>query len=310
MKTDRTAWNASVSHPLQSWEWGEFRKTMGVDVTRIENWQLTFHTIPHTPWTIGYFPKGPIPDQKMIETLTTLGKEKHAIYIQLEPNVTTGSVSLPKSHHPMFTKHTFIINLTKSEKELLESMHSKTRYNIKIAQKHNVIVKEDNSPSAFAEYQRLSEETTKRQGFYAHNTTYHKKMWDTLSASGIAHLFTATYNGETLAAWIIFTWNTTMYYPYGASSRNHREVMAPQLLLWELTKWGKGHGYTAFDLWGALGDNPDPKDPWYGFHRFKEGFKPELVEFIGSFDLIIQPLLYQCFKILDSIRWFFLKLIK
>src|SRR5258706_12804712 len=133
-----------MSHPLQSSPLGEFRKAMHIDVVRLNGWQLTFHRIPHTPWTIGYFPKGPTPTKKMIEELTKLGKQKKAIFIQLEPNMMANlesrisNLELKPAHHPLFTKYTFILDLTKSEEELLRDMHSKTRYNIKVAQKHNV----------------------------------------------------------------------------------------------------------------------------------------------------------------------------
>ena len=101
-----------------------------------------------------------------------------------------------------------------------------------------------------------------------------------------------------------------MYYPYGASSREHREVMAPNLLLWKLIKWGKQHGIKTFNLWGALGPNPDSHDSWFGFHRFKSGFAPKLVEYVGSYDLVIQPFLYKLYCIADSIRWRILKMLK
>ena len=132
-------------------------------------------------------------------------------------------------------------------------------------------------------------------------------MWEILHPDGIAHLWTATLNGEVLAAWVIFTWEKTLYYPYGASSRQHRETMAPTLLLWEIARWGKRQGYKAFDLWGALGPTPDDHDPWYGFHRFKQGFNPQLVEFVGSFDLVLHPWLYRLYKVADIIRWRMLK---
>ena len=80
-------WDTLVSHPLQSWAWGEFRKKTGVDVVRINTWQLTFHHLPHLPFTIGYFPKGPEITETMISGLTELGQQKNAIFIQLEPNV-------------------------------------------------------------------------------------------------------------------------------------------------------------------------------------------------------------------------------
>jgi len=301
-------------HPLQTPAWGDFRKAMGIDVVLLHDWQLTFHKIPQTPWTIGYFPKGPKPTQKMIGELRTLGKQKNAIFIQLEPNVTNNLQSaiydLHPSYHPLFTKYTFILDLTKSESELLAAMHPKTRYNIRVAQKHNVVIREDNSPAAFNAYLRLTEETTSRQGFYAHNKTYHKTMWEIMHKAGIAHLFTATFDGEVLSAWIVFVSGDTVYYPYGSSSRNHREVMAPTLLLWEIATWAKQKGLKYFDLWGAMGPDPDIHDPWYGFHRFKQGFNPRLVEFAGSFDLVIKPLLYRLYTFTDTLRWFLLHIRK
>ncbi len=276
---------------------------MGVDTARMHGWLLTFHKIPYTPWTIGYFPKGPKPTKKMIDELISLGKQKRAIFIQLEPNsqlVTRNSQLIP-SHHPLFTKYTFILDLTKSEDELLADMHPKTRYNIRVAQKHGVVVAENND--AFTRYLSLTKETTSRQGFWAHNETYHRTMWDIMRKAGIAHLFTASYHGEILSAWIVFVYGDTVYYPYGASSRSHREVMAPTLMLWEIATWAKKKGLKKFDLWGALGPTPDEHDPWYGFHRFKQGFNPKLVEFIGSYDLVINKPLYILYTIADRVRW-------
>jgi lipid II:glycine glycyltransferase (peptidoglycan interpeptide bridge formation enzyme) len=323
---DKTLWNSVVAHPLQTWEWGEFREKMGIHVVRVgvyekntlvDGWQVTFHPIPHTSFTIGYFPKGPVPTQDMIRSLTEIGRHHHAIYIQFEPNCTIEifrkheklllSPSFIPSHHPMFSKYSYILDLAKSEETLLASMHSKTRYNIKIAQKHAVEIKQDCSNDAFNEFVRLSEETTKRQGFFAHNKTYQTAMWNTMKKNGLATLFTAKFEHETLAAWILFSLHDTIYYPYGASARTHRDVMAPNLLLWEIAKWAKQKGFLYFDLWGALGDTPDPNDPWYGFHRFKQGYAPIHIEYAGSYDCIIQPFFYSVYIILDKIRWFLLQ---
>ena len=282
------------THPLQTPAWADFRRAMGIDVVEVSGWFVSFHKIPATFWTIGYFPKGPLPTKKMIDELNRVGKEKHAIFIQLEPNIEKGSVPLPPSHHPLFTKYTFILDLNKSENELLAAMHSKTRYNIRIAQKHGVVVREDND--AFDTYLALTKETTNRQGFYAHNELYHRTMWNIMHKAGIAHLFTAVYNNEILSAWIVFVYGDTIYYPYGSSSRNHREVMAPTLLLWEIAKWSRRQtGIKKFDLWGA--------DQRYGFHKFKQGFNPALIEFAGSFDLVINKPLYILYTLADTIRW-------
>ncbi len=302
-----------INHPLQSVEWEEFRKKTGVKTLRVGDQLLTVHKIPHTNFNIGYIPKGPIPDKKTIDELKKVGGEQNCIFIQLEPDVikdslnfNDSSLNLKPAAHPLFTKYTFILDLTKSEEELLSNMHPKTRYNIRIAQKHEVKILEDNSDKAFEEYLKLTRETTQRQGFFAHTEKYHRLMWQSLKGK-IAHLFLAKYKEKILVAWIVFIYGDTIYYPYGASSSEHREVMASNLMMWDVIKWAKKKGLKKFDMWGALGPNPDEHDPWFGFHRFKQGYGPELIEFIGSYDLVIKPFMYELYKIADKIRWFILR---
>jgi lipid II:glycine glycyltransferase (peptidoglycan interpeptide bridge formation enzyme) len=323
------AFNAVVSHPLQTYEWGEFREKTGVKVIRrgffeneklISGFQLTIHKIPKTPWTIGYLPKGDMSTKELLEELKKIGKEERCVFIQLEPNATTTthqfkSLNLPTAAHPLFTKYTFMLDLTQSEEELLKNMHPKGRYNIRVAQKHGVEVVEDSSEKAFEAYLRLTKETTTRQKFYAHTERYHRLQWQTLPHTLTkntlsSHLFLAKYNGKILTAWIVFVFKDELFYPYGASSSENREVMASNLMMWEVIRFGKKLGLKTFDMWGAMGPNPDKKDPWYGFHNFKEKYGPKHVEFIGSYDLILNPLLYHSYKIADKLRWMLLKIKK
>jgi lipid II:glycine glycyltransferase (peptidoglycan interpeptide bridge formation enzyme) len=99
-----------------------------------------------------------------------------------------------------------------------------------------------------------------------------------------------------------------LYYPYGASSSRFKNIMASNLMMWEAIRFGKKHGATLFDMWGSLGPNPSISDPWYGFHRFKQGYNPRLIEFIGSFDLVINPKLYKLYNLVHKAREIFLKL--
>ena len=188
-------------------------------------------------------------------------------------------------------------------------MKQKTRYNIRVAQKKEVKIIEDNSETAFDEYLDLTfNETTKRQRFYAHDREYHRKMWHALNPAGIAHLLKAVYNSQTLVTWILFTFNDALYYPYGASSSQNRDVMASNLMMWEAIRFGKARNLKYFDMWGSLGPDPDPKDPWYGFHHFKDGYGPTLMEFIGTYDFVIDPPMYQVYKLMDKARWAMLKI--
>lgn len=324
-------YNAVVSHPLQSYEWGEFREKTGIKVIRrgveekgklIDGFQVTLHPVPKTNFTIGYLPKSNMPSRGVLEEIEKIGKENNCIFIQLEPNVIKTQNTeyqilntISPAAHPLFTEYTFILDLTKSEEELLKNMHQKTRYNIKVAEKHGVKVQEDNSEKAFKTYLELTEETTKRQKFYAHTRRYHELQWETFPHTAnkdelTSHLLVADYEGKMLTTMLFFVFKDTLYYPYGASSSEHRNTMHSVLTMWEGIKFGKKLGLKKFDMWGSLSEDPDPADPWYGFHRFKQGFGPELVEFVGSYDLVINPLAYQGYKIADRLRWAYLKLRK
>lgn len=318
----------TARHPLQSWAWGEFRKKTGVGLSRFsfeENsiddvFQITWHKIPYTGFHIGYCPKSVIPSVEEVRKISAEAKNKKAVFVKFEPNerINVGTekkiAELEKSFNfvkgkPLFTKYTFQLDISKSEEELLKNMHPKTRYNLRLAEKRGVKIVEDNSEQGFEDYWKLMEETTKRQGFFAHGKNYHRKMWQTMTESSMGHLFKAVYEGKILTTWMIFILNDTIYYPYGASSSEHREVMASNLMMWEVIRFGKKHNCRMFDMWGSLGTNPDIRDPWYGFHKFKQGYGAELVEFVGSYDLITSPLLYKIYGLTDKLRWAGLKLV-
>ena len=186
-------------------------------------------------------------------------------------------------------------------------MKPKTRYNVGVAQRYGVEVTEDNSAQAVEEFVKLTTETTKRQGFYAHGEKYQRLMWETLAPRGMVRMLVARYQGKVLAVWVVFVFNGVIYYPYGASSSENREVMASNAMMWEVIRLGKKLGCKLLDMWGALGPNPNQRDPWYGFHRFKEGYGGQLVEFGGSWDLVLKPGWYRLYRIAEELRWMVLR---
>ena len=324
---NKVRFNKLATHPLQSWEWGEFRKKAGNEVVRFEFGQITLHPLPLTNYQIGAFIKGPKPTAKMLTELKKLAKEKNLIYIKLEPNVIVNSnlksqdsklqvknkasiiKMLKKSGavpgRTLFTPTSFWLDLTKSENELFQSFHPKTRYNIRLAQRKGVEVLEDNSQTAFERYLELTKETVKRQGFYAHTEKYHRLMWETLhlemikaGKEPIARLLTARYKGQIITTWILFVWHDFLYYPYGASSSQYKNVMANNLVMWEAIRYGQRLKLKTFDLWG--------REPGKGFTRFKEGYRPQVVEFLGTWDLVNSPLYYP-YRLAETFRWLILR---
>jgi len=308
---DQKTFNKKSSHPLQTWEWGEFRKAWGNKVVRFPFGQITIHKIPFLPYKIGIFVKGPKPNKKQLSTLKEYASKNKIFFIKLEPNFVPKNkkqkeelIKLLKKEgckkgRRLFTPQTFWIDLTKSEEELLKSFSSKTRYNVRLSERKGVIIKEDNSDKAFNKYLELTFQTAKRQGFFAHTKKYHELMWKILKSANIAHLLVASYKGKILTTWILFVWKDFLYYPYGASSNKYKNLMANNLIMWEAIKYGKKLNLKIFDLWG--------KEEGKGFTRFKEGYNPQVVEFIGTWDLVINKPIYYIYKFLESIRWFILK---
>ena len=305
LKINKEAFNKIATHPLQSWEWGKFRARAGNQILRLPYGLLTIHRIPLTPYKIGMFIKGPTPTQIVLTDLKRVARQNNLLFIKLEPNVLHDEkiIKLLKKNgcvpgKRLFTPSTFWLDLTKPEDELLKSFTSKTRYNIRLAQRNGVEVIEDNSQEAFDKYLKLTEETVKRQGFYAHTKRYHNLMWEALKPAGIAHLLVAKYKGEIITTWILFVWKNSLYYPYGASTEKYKNVMANNLMMWEAMRFGKKLGLTTFDLWG--------REEGKGFTRFKEGYNPRVVEFLGTWDLVISPF-YRLYRIAESLRWLLLR---
>ncbi|QQS39018.1 peptidoglycan bridge formation glycyltransferase FemA/FemB family protein [Candidatus Woesebacteria bacterium] len=309
MTPNKSEINKVATHPLQSWEWGEFRKEWGNEVVRLPFGQLMLHKIPKTNYKVATFIKGPKPNQSQLDTLKKIAKENNYIFIKLEPNIRhnkNSEILLKKSNarqgKTLFTPTTFWIDLTRNEDDVMKSFESKTRYNIRLAQKNGVEVVEDNSGKAFEKYLKLTKETVERQKFYAHSEKYHRLMWEhlhtSMSVNPIARLLTAKYRGEIITTWIVFVWKDFLYYPYGASTFKHKNIMANNLMMWEAIRYGQKNNLKTFDLWG--------REPGKGFTKFKEGYKPEIVRFIGTWDLVTSKL-YSTYKLIDQTRWFFLR---
>ena len=349
----REEFDSLVSHPIQSWIWGDFKENMGAVPERIgffedgklkSGIQIIFSKIPKTNYTVGIASKTLMPEFEHIEALKEAAKKHRAVFIKVEPDVFSpvqkdksledassetasleaapseaGFLEEPiedkkkfllkngaKNGKPFFEKYNFILDIDRTEEELLSSFHSKTRYNIRLAEKKGVSIIDKSTEEGMEDYIRLMEETTKRQGFFNHNGEYFRRMFKIFPTDTL-RIFEAVYKEEVLTAWILFKFNGKLYYPYGASGNNHRELMPNNLIMWKAIQYGKELNCSVFDLWGCLGPNPDTTDSWYGFHKFKAGYNPELVEYIGTFDFVYKPFMYKLFNLADKIRWIILK---
>jgi len=330
---EKDQYNSLIKHPIQTWEWGDFQISQGHKVYRLgvfeENkiinaYSVSFHKIPKTNYSIGTILRGPKVDEEMVKNIRKIAQDENAIFVKFEPDVfyktfdkSGKETVLPVDMHfpnmlvspkVAFYPFSYIVDLTNSEEKLLENMHPKTRYNIRIANRYGVKIEERSDDAGFEIYLKLLIETTKRQGFYLHTENYHKTLWKTLKSTGIPKIMLASYQDKVLGAFMLFKLKDQFYYPYGASLDINREVMAPTLLMWESIKLGQKLGCKSFDMWGCLGPNAKETEQGYGFHRFKQGYGGQLTQFVGTYDLVINDTLYKAYNLVDKYRWKILRL--
>ena len=314
-------YNEKVIHPLQSWEWGQARTKMGIETLRLGEYQnteliyvyqLTFHPIPYTNFKIGYLPRSNFPSSAVIKFINDYGEKNNIIFVKIEPyieksklqiinNKLNSNYKLQISQHSLFPEWTQIIDLSPSEEELLKKMHPKTRYNIRLAQKKGVIIKEMSNETGFKIFSKLYFETCKRQRYFGHSEKYHQIVWNNLKKN-IAHILIAFFKDTPLAVYELFYFKKTLYYPYGGSSIQYKNVMAPNLLMWEAIRLGKKLGAERFDFWGSLAPEYDSTHSWSGFTRFKQGYGGKFIHFAGSYDLIISPVYYRLYNMVYNLR--------
>ena len=307
---DREKYNRLATHPMQCWQWGEARKKMGIEVMRLSDgkhvYQLTFHRIPYINLKIGYLPRSTMPTKEVLEFLNSYGKKRRVIFIKIEPyqqfnNITRQSKNMFESPHPLFPEWTIVLDLTKSEDELLKQMKPKTRYNIRLAQKKGVTIREMSDDTGYKIFEKLYFDTCRRQKYHGHTPRYHRIIWDSMK-NGIAHILIAFYNETPLAAYELFYFNKTFYYPYGGTSLEYRNLMGANLLMWEAIRLGKKMGAYKFDMWGSLAPGYDQSHDWAGFTHFKEGYNGKFTQMIGSYDLIINPFAYKLYNFAYWVR--------
>lgn len=315
---DQELYNSNATHPLQAWEWGEARKATGIDVIRLGEfdgtelknvYQITLHPLPKLSYRIGYLPRSTMPSQAVLDFLYDYGTKYNILFFKIEPYVKkdeSGKLNelmdrIKPSPHPLFPAWTQMLDISPSEEDLLKNMHQKTRYNIRLAERKGVTVKEVSNEKGFETFNKLYFETTKRQKYFGHTPQYHEIIWEHLQKS-MAHILIAYYEDKPLAAYELFNFNGVFYYPYGGSSNEHRNVMATNLLMWEAIRLGKRLGAKTFDMWGSTPPTYSQNDSWAGFTRFKEGYGTNFVEMVGSYELVVKPFYYQLYNIAHKLR--------
>ncbi len=305
---------------LQSYYWREISKDENIKtlmyVVKDDNENIILSALlleyNYSFFKYYYIPRGPIiskdyqdNDKEIERIIDFFYKElikvvdSKVLFLRLEPKFNLKNIdSLGiKKTLPIQAQKTRLLDLDKSIDSLFSDMHSKTRYNIRLAKKKDVEVFEGKFEDLDKFFDLLNT-TGKRKSFGLHKKSHYESLIK--KGAGKVKLFFASHEDQIIAGAMFSFFGDTVTYLHGASANTKRNLMSPHLMQWQLIKMAKDKGYRYYDFGGI------DKERWPGVSRFKAGFGGREYDFPGTFDVIIKPFLYYSYNILRKIRRKFL----
>jgi lipid II:glycine glycyltransferase (peptidoglycan interpeptide bridge formation enzyme) len=185
----------------------------------------------------------------------------------------------------------------KTEDELLAGMNQLWRRNIKKAAKLGVSV-EVGTAADLPAFHALYVETAQRDHFTPRPLAYFTTMFAALLAEDPdrIRLYLARHEGDLVAATTWVRVGEHAWYSYGASSNAKREVRGSNAIQWQMIRDARAARAKIYDLRGIT-EGLEADDPHLGLIQFKVGTGGEAVEYLGEWDLPLNPLIYKAFDL-------------
>jgi lipid II:glycine glycyltransferase (peptidoglycan interpeptide bridge formation enzyme) len=304
---------------LQTQEWVDLKVSQGWKSHEVDGifvlekplpMGLSFLYAPETEYKL-------LQNTKIYENVKKISQNSSTIFFRLEIIDPKGAPSGRKIEDDL-KKHGFIkafeelqpewrqiIDISKSEEEILAQMKPKGRYNIKIAQKHGVeatICPIDRLNDGIEIFYDLYEQTAQYQKLSLRDKRYFLEMMKSLYPKGEAAIIIARSNHVPLAAIIVTFYDKVASYLYGGTSRLHKEVMAPYLAHWEAMREAKKRDCVQYDLLAVAPPDAGERHKYANLTFFKEQFGGKKVNIIGSWDLVYRSFWYKMFRAAEKLR--------
>lgn len=243
----------------------------------------------------------------LLEGAKALAKEYKSYVIKIDPDVPKENTAFRemlesfgfklmqegKNFESIQPKFVFRLYLNgRTEEELLASFTQKTRYNIRLAARKGVEVRVCGQEMV-EEFTRIMVETGVRDNFVTRDAAYFSNILKNLGEH--ARLYMAFHEGKPIAGTLAIWFGDKVWYLYGASSNEHRNLMPNYLLQWSMIQWAVEKGCRVYDFRGVSGDLSED-NPLYGLYKFKKGFNGDFTEFVGEMDLILNKTMYVAVK--------------
>lgn len=289
-------------HPI----WGRFQEKIGRKVIELSDDEARAQMIKYRlPLGLCWMevPRGPLFKtesglKKIMDRIAARAKKEKAVFVRLSAYQELTGLGYPlvissSDHHP---ETSLTIDLGQSEDEIQKQMKQKGRYNIKVAEKHQIQVEPDRDIDAF--YEILSK-TANRDGFHIHPKEYYRTQIETLGEH--AQLLLAKYQDRVIAGGVFIYLDDWGIYYYGASDHHYRKYMAPYLIQWEAIKEAKRRGCRYYDFLGIAPEGAK-KHRWAGVTDFKKKFGGSVVSYPQAKELILRRFWYFMYDLYKKVR--------
>lgn len=210
-----------------------------------------------------------------IAPIYTREKELDKIYTQ------NGWKNAPIHIH---AEQTVVIDLTKTEKEILMAMRKTTRQMCKKGEKllKNKEIEVEWVDEITEEMFHIYDSTTRRGQFIPFSRTYLINEYQTFKENEKAKLIVVKHKDKILS-WGMFVYaNNRVFYHQGANLLD-KKIPAAYIMHWEGIKKAKQEGAISYDFWGVSPEGAK-KHPWKNISLFKRGFGGEYKELIKAKD--------------------------
>jgi lipid II:glycine glycyltransferase (peptidoglycan interpeptide bridge formation enzyme) len=253
-----------------------------------------------------YLPKGPNVTTtkalfKMLNALKPFAAQHGVFVVRIETELdrtqqpVLAEYGLKKAAPIIPNPSTITLDISPSLDDLLTSLPQKGRHAIRRAERDGVIAEpvETTDKNCKKMYQLLSETAEGQFGLRSYN--YYKTFWQRFADAGLGQLFFASFEGKVIAGAFAMVYGKKSTYKDGASVRKRTVYGASHLLQWRVIQWAKSKGAVHHDFCGSPPSDEidNPKHPHHGIGLFKRAFSKHVVDFIGSYDLVINPLKYK-----------------
>lgn len=267
-----------------------------------------------------FIPRGPIAEESRIKNqesnirkeILRVAEQCRAHWIRVEPQTeeilnclkkSFGEANVVSSPRDINPRETFMVSLEGTPDDWLSRMKSKTRYNVRLAEKHGVVIRFSRAAEDIERFIDLIYATTNRKAIAPHPKDYYRNFFTALPEE-MCTIALAEHGGQVIAASLLVFFNETASYLHGGSADTKRELMAPFLLHFKVMEEALRRGCTRYDFGGVrIRSKQGDDSSWDGITRFKQGFDPkaETLLFPGTYDIIVSPVRYAFYRYLQQL---------